>query len=57
MKNLAVDNVVSDGAKGFSDLGIKPTAMKIILDDYLWVYRPHGQFEAVRESAKGLREY
>ncbi|WP_417242084.1 complex I NDUFA9 subunit family protein [Celeribacter sp.] len=57
VKNLAVDNVVSDGAKGFSDLGIKPTAMKIILDDYLWVYRPHGQFEAVRESAKGLREY
>ncbi|WP_417269296.1 complex I NDUFA9 subunit family protein [Celeribacter sp.] len=56
LKNLAVDNVVSDGAKGFDDLGIKPTSMSVILEDYLWVYRPHGQFEAVRESAKGLRD-
>ncbi|WP_417258596.1 complex I NDUFA9 subunit family protein [Celeribacter sp.] len=56
LKNLAVDNVVSGGAKGFDDLGIKPTSMSVILEDYLWVYRPHGQFEAVRESAKGLRD-
>ncbi|MEM5469467.1 complex I NDUFA9 subunit family protein [Celeribacter marinus] len=56
VKNLAVDNVVSADAKGFGDLGIKPTAMQVIMDDYLWVYRPNGQFEALRESAKGLRD-
>jgi len=30
--------------------------MQVIMDDYLWVYRPNGQFEALRESAKGLRD-
>lgn len=55
VKNLAVDNVVAEGAKGFSDLGIKPTAMEVILPEYLWVYRPSGQYAAIRDSAKNLR--
>jgi NADH dehydrogenase len=53
--NLAVDNVVSDGAKGFADLGITPTAMMAVLPDYLWRFRPSGQYYAIKESAKNLR--
>ena len=53
--NLAVDNVVSDGAKGFVDLGITPTAMMAVLPDYLWRFRPSGQYDAIKESAKNLR--
>jgi NADH dehydrogenase len=53
--NLAVDNVVSDGAKGFADLGITPTAMMAVLPDYLWRFRPSGQYDVIKESAKNLR--
>lgn len=55
LKNLARDNVVSEGAKGFADLGITPTALGAILPTYLWRFRPTGQYDAIRESAKGLR--
>jgi NADH dehydrogenase len=55
VKNLARDNVVSPGAKGFADLGIQPVAMAAVLPDYLWRYRPAGQYEAIMESAKKLR--
>ncbi len=53
--NLAVDNVVSDGAKGFDALGIHPTAMEAVLPDYLWRFRPSGQYDAIKESAKNLK--
>ncbi|WP_322893118.1 MULTISPECIES: complex I NDUFA9 subunit family protein [unclassified Yoonia] len=53
--NLAVDNVVSDGAKTFADLGIHPTAMMAVLPDYLWRFRPSGQYDTIKESAKNLR--
>lgn len=56
VKNLKVDNVVSEGAKSFADLGIKPTALQAVLPDYMWVYRPSGQYDAIRESAKNLRK-
>ena len=56
IKNLAVDNVVAEGAKGLSDLGIRPTAMAAILPDYLWRFRPSGQYDAIKESAKNLRD-
>lgn len=55
LKNLARDNVVAEGAKGFADLGIVPTGMGAILPSYLWRFRPTGQYDAIRESAKGLR--
>jgi NADH dehydrogenase len=57
LKNLARDNVVAPGAKGFADLGITPTALDAILPTYLWRFRPGGQFEAIRESARGLRDH
>ncbi|MBB5721162.1 NADH dehydrogenase [Loktanella ponticola] len=53
--NLAIDNVVSADAKGFADLGIHPTTMASVLPDYLWRFRPSGQYDAIKESAKNLR--
>ncbi|MGC9418402.1 MAG: complex I NDUFA9 subunit family protein [Rhodovulum sp.] len=53
--NLAIDNVVGEGMPGFAELGIKPTAMESVLPEYLWRYRPAGQFYDIRESAKRLR--
>ncbi|ARE40437.1 NAD-dependent epimerase/dehydratase [Rhodovulum sp. P5] len=52
--NLAVDNVVSPGMPGFAELGIAPTAMDAVLPEYLWRYRPAGQFYEIREAAKRL---
>ncbi|OYW59790.1 MAG: complex I NDUFA9 subunit family protein [Rhodobacterales bacterium 12-65-15] len=56
VRNLSRDNVVSPGAKGFADLGITPTAMEAVLPEYLWRYRPSGQFTAIKDSAKNLRK-
>ncbi len=56
VKSLRVDNVVSQGAKGFADLGITPTAMEAVLPEYLWRYRPSGQYAAIKDSAKNLRK-
>jgi uncharacterized protein YbjT (DUF2867 family) len=55
VKNLRVDNVVSEGAKGFADLGIEAVAMQVVLPEYLWRFRPSGQYDAIKESAKNLR--
>jgi NADH dehydrogenase len=56
VRNLARDNVVAAGARGFADLGITPTAMAVILPEYLWRYRPSGQFAAIKDSAKNLKK-
>ena len=53
--SLRQDNVVSDGAKGFAELGIVPMAMEAVLPDYLWRFRPSGQYDAIKASAKNLR--
>lgn len=55
VKNLRNDNVVSDGTKTFADLGIKPVALEAVLPDYLWRFRPSGQYAGIKESAKNLR--
>ncbi len=54
--NLAVDNVVSDDAQGFAALGISPTALASVLPDYLWRFRPSGQYAAIKDSAKNLHK-
>lgn len=56
LKNLYTDNVVAPGAKGFADLGITPTAVGAVLPEYLWPYRPTGQYAAIKASAKNLRK-
>ena len=55
LKTLANDNVVSEGARGFDALGIRPTAMGAVLPDYLWRFRPSGQYDAIKDSARNLR--
>lgn len=55
VKNLAVDNVVSEGAQGFEALGIQPASLDAILPDYLWRFRPSGQYDAIKESAGNLK--
>jgi NADH dehydrogenase len=53
--NLAIDNVVSEDAQGLEAFDIRPTALTAILPDYLWRFRPSGQYDAIKESAKNLR--
>ncbi|WP_298858795.1 complex I NDUFA9 subunit family protein [uncultured Sulfitobacter sp.] len=55
VKNLAKDNVVAEDAQGFDALGIEPTAMVSVLPEYLWRFRPSGQYDAIKESASNLR--
>jgi NADH dehydrogenase len=52
---LRTDNVVRKRAKGFDKLGIEPTNMASILPDYLWPFRPAGQFKAIKDSASNLK--
>lgn len=55
VENLKIDNVVAEGARGFADLGITPTATEAVLPEYLWRFRPSGQYDAIKESARNLR--
>ncbi|MEY4697550.1 MAG: hypothetical protein RIT14_1978 [Pseudomonadota bacterium] len=56
VRNLRQDNVVQPGAKTLADLGITPTALAAVLPEYLWRYRPSGQYAAIKDSAKNLRK-
>ena len=55
LRQLRRDNVVGEGAKGFADLGIEPTDMDAVLADYLWPYRPGGQYSDLQASAQNLK--
>ena len=52
--SLRRDNIVTPGARTLADLGITPTAYAGIIPDYLWRYRPSGQYAAIKDSAKNL---
>ncbi len=52
---LHFDNVVSDGAQTFADLGIDPTSAEGVVGEYLYAYRPYGQYDAITESAGNLK--
>ncbi len=56
LNSLGVDNVVAPGAKGFKELGITPATMDAVLPEYLWRFRPSGQFDAIKASAKNLKK-
>jgi hypothetical protein len=56
VRNLARDNVVAADAQGLDDLGIEPVAMVSVLHEYLWRFRPSGQYDAIKESASNLRD-
>ncbi len=55
VRNLSQDNIVHDGARTFADLGITPLSTEAVLPDYLWRFRPSGQYAASNESASNLR--
>jgi uncharacterized protein YbjT (DUF2867 family) len=54
--SLARDNVVADDALGFAELGIAPTSLEAVVPSYLWRFRPSGQYDAIKESARNLRQ-
>ncbi|MGI9369376.1 MAG: complex I NDUFA9 subunit family protein, partial [Ruegeria sp.] len=55
VKNLRRDNIVAEGSKGFSDLGIEPVALESVLPEYLWKFRPSGQYDEIQKSARNLQ--
>ena len=57
VKQLGHDNVVNDGTKGFDELGISPVSAGAVIDSYLWRFRPNGQYDAIRDSAKNLKAH
>ncbi len=50
VESLKTDNVVSEGAKGLSDLGVSQTAMDVILPTYLESYREGGRFADIQDA-------
>ncbi|MDK3075076.1 complex I NDUFA9 subunit family protein [Sedimentitalea sp. JM2-8] len=55
LRNLARDNVVAEGSRGFAELGIVPTMIGAVLPEYLWRFRPSGQYDEMTASARNLR--
>ncbi|NJN05929.1 MAG: complex I NDUFA9 subunit family protein [Rhodobacteraceae bacterium] len=55
VKNLGRDNVVGKTEKTFVDLGIEPVTLSSVLPEYLWRFRPSGQYDAIKKSAKNLK--
>ncbi len=55
VRNLARDNVVTGDHPGFADLGIAPSAMEVVLPEYLWRFRPSGQYADIKDSAGNLK--
>jgi NADH dehydrogenase len=47
---LEIDNVVSEGAHGFAELGIVPEPPEGIIESYLYSYRPYGQYSTLTEG-------
>lgn len=52
---LRHDNVVADGAQTLADLGVSATAAEGVVGEYLYSYRPYGQYDAITESAANLK--
>ena len=52
---LRRDNMVAPEARGFAALGISPVPAEAVIEDYLWRFRPSGQYDAIKQSAKNLR--
>ncbi len=51
VESLRADNVVSDGAAGFAELGLAPRSVEAIVPSYLYRYRKGGQYAATPEGA------
>ncbi len=44
LRLMKTDNIVSDEAQGFSELGISPQTIEAVVPSYLARYRKHGQY-------------
>jgi len=55
IENLGIDNIVAEQEQCFENLNIDPLDMGSVLPEYLWRYRPSGQYDAIKDSAKNLR--
>lgn len=55
-RQLRASNRVGTGVRGFADLGIEPISAESIVPEYLWRFRPSGQYDAIKASARNLRE-
>lgn len=51
VRMLRENNVVSKDASSLQDLGIEPTPVKSVVPDYLWRFRPGGQFSSRKATA------
>lgn len=51
---LRSDNVARQ-KPGLAELEIDPVAMEAVLPDYLWRFRPSGQYDEIKASAKNLK--
>ncbi len=56
VRSLKTDSVVHPGAKTLTDLGVTPTGFAAVIPEYLWRYRPSGQYAAIKASAKNLKK-
>ncbi|GLS86163.1 3-beta-hydroxy-Delta(5)-steroid dehydrogenase [Cypionkella aquatica] len=56
LASLRSDSIVKPGAKTLADLGIAATDYASVIPEYLWRYRPSGQYAAIKESAKNLKK-
>ena len=55
LRSLKHPNRVGTGVKTFADLGIETTAVAAVIPEYLWRFRPSGQYDAITATAKNLR--
>ncbi len=53
--SLRTDNIVAPKAKTLATLGINATGIDSVIPEYLWCYRPAGQYSAIKDSAKNLK--
>lgn len=56
-RSLRSPNRVGAGVMTFADLGIEPVSAAVVVPDYLWRFRPSGQYDAIKASARNLREH
>ncbi len=53
---LRHDVVVGEGARTLQDIGITPAAFEAIVPEYLWRFRPDGQYDEIKQSMLWLRK-
>ena len=56
VRSLRSDNVVTRVPRTLADLGIYAHDYGAVMPEYLWRFRPSGQYAAIKESAKNLRK-